>query len=378
MKICFFDFTTMVGGATKGSIYLLQRLEKKGLNVSVIDVYGNCSEYIEDVKNANIHISILNKKDNNVVIGHNNNKIKRFLEVFKQLPSFLKILANLIIQIKKQKPDYVLVNNEKSLFFLSMAKKFSKFKIVLYYRGEAKKSHISSRFINLINNETDVAYCHSMKAISNMKIYGIEKNINYLPNCIPMKTVNVFLKNKKNMGDIKVLLSAGRVVKEKGYHTAIEAIGVLKRKGYNIKLILPGLIVDEDYTKILENLIDEYNLKESVIFIGWVNNLTEVLSTVDYMVLPSYTEGFPRSIIESMLLKIPVCATPVGGIPEAIFHGKTGYLFDIDDSSNLADSIQNMIDNPEKTKVLIQNAYDFAIEIFDEDKNTEVFLRNLE
>lgn len=380
MKVCFFDFTTMVGGATKGTVYLLDRLKKQGVGVSIIDVYGNCSEYIEDVKKSEILFTILHPQTENLVIGHLNNKFKRILAVFKQLPSFVKILFNLYKEIKKQKPTYVLVNNEKSLFFLTPLKKILGFKIIIYYRGEANQSQMSPRFVNLINEYSDIRYCHSSKAINNMEKYGVVGGVHYLPNCIPFFDIKKVAEKQtaNNKIEIEVLLSAGRVVEEKGYHTAIEAIGILKKKGNNIKLLLPGLMVDQDYSNKLDNLISEYEVNHLVEFLGWVDNITEILASVDYMVLPSYTEGFPRSIIESMLLKVPVCATPVGGIPEAILHKKTGYLFDVNDAHGLANALKIMIDYPLDTEVLVENAYNFALETFNEDKNTQIFLRNLE
>lgn len=380
MKVIFFDFTTMVGGATKGTVYLLERLKKKGISTSIIDVYGNCTEYVEDVKKFNILFTVLNPKNKDIVIGHLDNKFKRILAATKQLPSFFKILINLYNELKQQKPDYVLVNNEKSLFFLALIKNILGFKVVVYYRGEANLQQMSNRFVGLMNKYSDVRYCHSKKAIINMKKYGIRGTIHYLPNCISLSDIKDINKKNRNTNktEIEVLLSAGRVVEEKGYHTAIEAIGILRKKGYYLKLLLPGLMVDEEYLNRLNSLIFKYGITDSVDFLGWVDNITEILSAVDYMVLPSYTEGFPRSIIESMLLNIPVCATPVGGIPEAIFNKKTGYLFDVNDAEGLASSLQAMIDFPSDTKVLIQSAYDFALETFDEDKNTQIFLKNLE
>lgn len=380
MKVIFFDFTTMVGGATKGTVYLLERLKKKDVSTSIIDVYGNCAEYIDDIKKVNIPFTVLNPENENIVIGHLDNKLKRMLTIAKQFPSFFKILINLYKELKKQKPDYILINNDKSLFFLSLLKNFFNFKIILYYRGEANKNQMSNRFVTLVNKFVDIKYCHSQKAINNMKKYGIKGNVIYLPNCISLDLIqNIdFINLPDKKCSLTILLSAGRIVEEKGYHTAIEAIGILREKGYYIKLLLPGLRVDEKYLNRLNSLIFKYGISDSVKFLGWVDNITEILATVDYMVLPSYTEGFPRSIIESMLLNIPVCATPVGGIPEAIFHKKTGYLFDVNDAEGLANSLQVMIDSPSHTKVLIKSAYDFAVQTFDEDKNTQIFLKNLE
>lgn len=375
MKVLFFDFTTMVGGATKGSVYLLQRLKNQGIETSIIDVYGSCTEYMEDIKKSEISLSILYPKNEGLVIGHLNDKIRRILSIIRQIPSFIKILVNLYKEIRRQNPDYVLVNNDKSLFFLSLIKRILSFKIIMYYRGEASQLQMSNRFINLVNKYSDVRYCHSINAINNMKKYGVIGTINYLPNCISVAEIKELIVTKNS--EVKVLLSAGRIVEEKGYHTAIEAIGILKASGYYIKLLLPGLVVDQNYLLRINELISRFKLNEQVIFLGWVDNITEVLASVDYMVLPSYTEGFPRSIIESMLLKIPVCATPVGGIPEAILHAQTGYLFNVNDADGLANVIKTMIDNPIDKKNLIENAYKFALENFDENINTQIFLNNL-
>jgi len=378
MKVCFFDFTTMVGGATKGSIYLLQRLEERGGDVSVIDVYGNCDEYIKDIKDASIRFKVLKPQKNNVVIGNAHNKFKRLLVTLKQSPNFIAILINLFLQIKKENPDFILVNNEKSLFFLALCKKILNFKIILYYRGEANQTQMNSRFIGLINSYVDIKYCHSKKAIKNLMKWGVVGDIHYLPNCVNSEALLKYKYTKPEKNVIRILLNAGRVVEEKGFHTAIEALGILNSKGYKAHLILPGLLVDQEYKERLNGLIYKYNIREFVDFIGWVDNITELLASVDCMILPSYTEGFPRSIIESMLLKIPVCATPVGGIPEAIYHQQTGYIFEVNDSNGLATSLQSIIDCPLETQEIIQCAYDFAIKNFDEEINTQLFLDNLE
>lgn len=380
MKVCFFDFTTMVGGATKGSIYLLSRLKDKGIDTSIIDAYGSCEEHIKDIQDHCLPLKILYPNARRVTIGNVGSKLKRLLELTLQLPIFFKILINLILEIKRQKPSHILVNNEKSLFFVSIVKKLIEFKIVLYYRGEANALQMSKRFVNSINKNIDINYCHSRNAIINMNKFGVKKDIYYLPNCIPMSEVkNLKLLDARHSNkNFTILLNSGRVVKEKGYHTAIESVGILKQKGYHLNLILPGLLVDEEYYFYLNNLIQKLKLTESVSFMGWVDNITEVLSQSDCMVLPSYSEGFPRSIIESMYLKIPICATPVGGIPEAITHQDTGYIFNVDDSEGLAECLIELIDNPAISKYITQRAYLFASEFFDEELNTAIFLKNLE
>lgn len=65
----------------------------------------------------------------------------------------------------------------------------------------------------------------------------------------------------------------------------------------------------------------------------------------DVLVLPSYSEGLPNVVLEAMACELPVVATPVGGIPEAVVHGKTGFLLPVGDRCKLASSILTLAQN---------------------------------
>src|SRR5690606_4634968 len=118
------------------------------------------------------------------------------------------------------------------------------------------------------------------------------------------------------------------------------------------------------YYNYLISLIEKYQLQNNIHFIGWRNNLIADIVQCDAVVLPSHTEGFPRSIIESMMHKVPVCATPVGGIPEAIFHEKTGILFDIDDVNGLVNGLLKLINDENFRLSITANAYKFSLDYF--------------
>lgn len=379
MKVIFFDFTTMVGGATKGTIYLLNRLRKKGMDIGVIDVYGSCKEHFYNLKEFQIPCTVLLPRENNLVIGYSDRKFRRIIEIFKQIPTFFLIFFCLINVLRLSKPEYILVNNEKSLVFLIFLKKIINFKIILYYRNEANINQMNKRFVFLLNNYVDILYCHSKIAISNMQNYGVNKDIIYLPNCVNVSEVCSFMINNKSKKTktFSILLNSGRIVEEKGYHTAIEALFILKNKGYSLTMIFPGLKVDDNYYNNINQMIDSYNLTNNITFLGWVDDIYQVLNRVDCMILPSYSEGFPRSIIEAMLLRIPVCATPVGGVPEAIIDGETGYIFEVNNAIQLAEKIEKLlIDNIARNDI-VENAFNFAKINFDEDLNTSIFINCL-
>jgi glycosyltransferase involved in cell wall biosynthesis len=72
----------------------------------------------------------------------------------------------------------------------------------------------------------------------------------------------------------------------------------------------------------------------------------------DFLLFPSYTEGFPLTVLEAMSIGIPIIATNVGGIPEMVSEGKGGFLVAPRDVNALLTAIQKMFDHPEQMMVM--------------------------
>ena len=78
------------------------------------------------------------------------------------------------------------------------------------------------------------------------------------------------------------------------------------------------------------------------ILVGFREDLAHFLPFVDLMVLPSYTEGLPNVVLEAFAAGVPVVATAVGGTPELVEHGVSGYLAQAGDAAALADRIRDV------------------------------------
>lgn len=100
----------------------------------------------------------------------------------------------------------------------------------------------------------------------------------------------------------------------------------------------------------LNQLIKENGIEDLISLEGWVNNdgKTKLLELCDVYVLPSYFEGMPISILESMSYKMPIIGTNVGGVPEILKDGVNGFLFDPGDKQSLKESLLYFVDNPAK------------------------------
>ncbi|MEJ2636441.1 MAG: glycosyltransferase family 4 protein [Calditrichia bacterium] len=148
----------------------------------------------------------------------------------------------------------------------------------------------------------------------------------------------------------------------KGHSFFIEAIYPLLQDNDDIEIEFIG----KDYSNgKIEAEIANFGLQDVIKLTGYLVNARNYISKFDLMILPSFAESFPTSIIESMLEKIPVISTKVGGIPELIKHGKTGWLISPGNEEELRSAILFLKDNPSKRLELAENAYNYANQRFD-------------
>lgn len=138
------------------------------------------------------------------------------------------------------------------------------------------------------------------------------------------------------------ILSLGRLGERKGTYDLLNAAQALGGAGF--KFVLAG---DGDVEQV-RNLVLERGLDDFVCVPGLVGQeeKNKLLGQADVYVLPSYHEGLPISILEAMVAGLPVVSTPVGGIPEAVIEGRTGYLTPPGDFQTLASCIERIVANP--------------------------------
>ena len=158
----------------------------------------------------------------------------------------------------------------------------------------------------------------------------------------------------------------GKLVEKKGILDLLKAFStVVNESSMPVYLYCGG---DGDLVMI-EELIERLGIKDSVKILGWIEGNTKIrlLQDADVLVLPSYNEVLPMSILEAMAYGVPVVATRVGGIPDAISNGIEGFLIEPGDIDGIATSILKIINNVELKKTMRINARTKAETCF-EDK----------
>ncbi len=141
----------------------------------------------------------------------------------------------------------------------------------------------------------------------------------------------------------------GEIEQRKNQELGLLAINELNKKGIQINLHLIGR-PNIEYKNKLENIIAKFNLSSQVFFYGIQPNkkIYELIKTVPVIVLPSFFEGVPTSIIEGMSLKKIVITTSVGGSAELVKDGINGYLHRPNDVNLFSELLENIFTSPSK------------------------------
>lgn len=99
-----------------------------------------------------------------------------------------------------------------------------------------------------------------------------------------------------------------------------------------------------------ERLTREYELTAEVLFVGQVPNIADYLSVADLLLLPSATESFGLAALEALACEVPVIATRVGGLPEVVREGETGYLVTLGDTAAMAARALEILTDEDKQR----------------------------
>ncbi|MBI2587835.1 glycosyltransferase [Candidatus Azambacteria bacterium] len=150
----------------------------------------------------------------------------------------------------------------------------------------------------------------------------------------------------------------------KGLSYLIEAAKIVRDRGVSFSLAIVG---DGEERKTLQELIRHYGLEDVVSLAGEDSRLASNPEGFDLYIQSSLKEGFPYTILEAMAAGLPIVATAVGGVPEAIIHEETGLLARPADAEDLAEKIICLAQDPalaqrlgERTKAKVSK--DFTLE----------------
>src|SRR5205823_9807276 len=142
-----------------------------------------------------------------------------------------------------------------------------------------------------------------------------------------------------------VVGSVGRLDSQKGYDVLIDALRTLP----DVTALLVGGGSERDS---LERRAADVGVRDRLCITGWQEEARNYLTAMDVFALPSRYEGFPLSVVEAMLAELPVVASAVGSIPEAVVDGETGLLVPPEEPAALGEAIARLIADPDRRKTM--------------------------
>lgn len=156
--------------------------------------------------------------------------------------------------------------------------------------------------------------------------------------------------------DAFVLVCVAMLRPDKGQDHLINALRLLKERGLTLIAVLAGSATAEstEYEADLRALATTQQV--DVRFLGYRDDISELMQMADIVVIPSLTEAQPRVAVQAFAVGRPVVASAVGGVPEIVKHGQTGWLVPAANPVELADAIAEVMIKPDVAAQVAQGA----------------------
>ncbi|MFO7951710.1 MAG: glycosyltransferase family 4 protein [Bacillota bacterium] len=278
-----------------------------------------------------------------------------FLEIRKQLkalkPALLSTHSNkagLIGRLAAKSLRVPAVHTSHGFLFGGREKTFSG----LFYRLMEKIGSAAAEKVVAVS-ESEAALARKFKVISREKLAVIH---NGLPDVDESLIADPTAEPPQ-------LVMVARFARPKDHHTLLAALGDLKEYPWQLTLVGegPGLAEAKKFARQL-------NINERVAFLGTRDDVPHILANAQAFVLSTQREGFPLSVLEAMRAGLPVVASRVGGVPEAIQDGENGSLFAPGDKEQLKQILKVLLADPGKRKKMGEVGRKLFLERFTLDK----------
>ncbi|MFM0147390.1 glycosyltransferase family 4 protein [Paraburkholderia sp. RL18-085-BIA-A] len=295
----------------------------------------------------------------------------------------LCVLAWLVRFLQREKPDLVHGFTIKSAVYGSLASKFAgvparinavagmgyvftsrdlKARVLRPIVRQLMRSALNGRRNALVlQNPDDVAVFKSAKIVDDRAIWLIKGSG---VNCSRFTARPV--PHEDSRAPLRVVLAA-RLLWDKGIAEYVEAARALKAEGRTVKFLLAGSPDDGNPASVSKELVEGWANEGLLNWLGHVSDMPKMLSEVDVVVLPSYREGLPKTLIEAAACALPLITTDAPGCREVVSNtGEDGLQIPVRDSAALADAIRLLDDDRKLCRKLGLAAREKALREFDE------------
>ncbi len=319
-KIIHIQVLPIMSGVQKAMYDILIRLDRHKYDITVL--CQSEGELTEALKQQNIRCLFLNA-------------LKREINPYFDLIALYKLYRI----FRKEKYDLVHTHSSKSGFLGRLAAKiagvpgiihtvqgfsfhqFSAPKSIYFFTSLERITGLISNKIIIVNND-DFEYAIKNKIASQTKLVKIYNGID-----IDEHHLNINKGRKRSEfnipTDCNVVGFIGRLWEQKAPQDFISAVPIVLENISNVVFLIIG---DGHLRSSLETLAQKLHIQDHIQFLGWRNDVPEILKILDVFVQTSLWEGLSLSILEAMAAGKPIIATNIKGNNELVVDGITGFL----------------------------------------------------
>ena len=259
----------------------------------------------------------------------------------------IKAINELKSALKEYSPDLVSAHSAKAGMIARIACRILRLPCIFtahgwsFARGTARPKRdiflliekllapLSAKIITVCEQDKNFALTHSLCK---------EEKLNVIHNAMPDVSTELLATASNTCAH---LIMVARFEYPKDHQILIEALSNLKDLDWELDLIGDGPLMSA-----IRQQAAELGIDQKIRFLGRRWDGAEMMAVADVFILTSFWEGFPRSIIEAMRARLPVVASDVAGVSEAVIDGTTGYLIRDRDAKVLKEKLALLIGNP--------------------------------
>ena len=347
IKLLILSHSSELGGAERSMIDLLDYWQQKGLIEPHLIVRIPLKNMVPELRK---------RKWKYYPIYYTNwsqrSPSSRAEDVFRNARENAKAVAAIEKLIDTIKPDMVMTNTIVSPW-AAIAAAYKGLPHVWFVReyGDIDHQHIfelgREKMYEDINALSDIVVANSNTLANHVKKHVAKEKVRtlYTPFNIELldRKINQPANNPFKLEDSLKLVVTGRIAPSKGQDEAARAVGELKKAGHVAELCIIGTPADPADSDVLNSVINNYDIADRVIFLGHQSNPLAILKHADVGIMASQQEAFGRVTFEYMVTGRPVVGANSGANPELIVNGKTGLLYEKNNTTDLVKQLSKYV-----------------------------------
>jgi len=332
MRVLIVCGAGIVSGKEIMCLQLIRELKHRGVECYCITSSWGSSDFKDRLQSLNVPYRALRIGFISKTLTWD--AIRMTLEQFLYLPGLFIRYRSII---RRENPEIVIHTNFHHLFLLypvlgNRRNFYWSHEIISdqpFYRNLFRR--FAKKVLLFISVSDAVAA--SLKAlIDEKKVVTIKNGIDE-PACLPRMA---------GANNVMTIAIAGQVAPHKGHDLLLQALSNLLPGQFLVKIIGSG---DPLYVTQLKSLAESLNLTPYIAWTGFIKDTNMIYEGVDAMIVPTRTpDPYPTIVIEAAMRGIPSIGSNIGGLPEMIEHGVTGFLFQAGDADDLCAMIKKMAD----------------------------------